>query len=150
MSVTNNNLVNDIDNETVTDWQIYLIYLFQQDYFPKSDMVKHELRVASYEFRVESLKARVEGLKAQVEIKSAISNPRVTSSKPRVTSSNLWIIKSIKTQLSSLKSSSFPKILRPKLFGNSWGNWYFPFLVIISCFTLPLLHGYGFNRNLSE
>ena len=68
MGVTNNNLVNDIDNETVTDWQIYLIYLFQQDYFPKSDMVKHELRVASYEFRVESLKARVEGLKAQVEI----------------------------------------------------------------------------------
>ena len=24
------------------------------------------------------------------------------------------------------------------------------FLVIISCFTFPLLHGYGFNRKLSE
>ena len=52
------------------------------------------------------------------------SNPRVTSSNPQVTSSNLQvtslnprIIKSMKTQVSSLKSSSFPKIINLKLFG---------------------------------
>ena len=92
-----------------------------------------------------------------MKFKSVSSNPRLTSSNPRVTSSNPWakssnsrvtslitrftssnprIIKSIKIQVNSLKSSSFPKILRPKLFGNSWGNSYFQFMVIISCFTL--------------
>ena len=64
-----------------------------------------------------------------MKFKSASSNPRVTSSNPRVTSSNPWvtssnprIIKSMKTKVNSLKSSSFPKIISPKLFGNSWGN----------------------------
>ena len=34
--------------------------------------------------------------------------------------------------------------------GNSWGNSYFQFLAIISCFTFSLLHGYGFSRKLSD
>ena len=50
------------------------------------------------------------------------SNPQVASSNPWVTSSNPRIIKSIKTQVISLKSSSFPKIISPKLLGSLWGN----------------------------
>ena len=112
----------------------------------KSDMVKHELRVTSYELRDTSYELRVKSLK----FKSASWNPRVTSSNLQVTSSNPRIIKSMKTQVSSLKSSSFLKIVSPKLFGNSWGNSYVQFLVIISCFTFPPLHGYGFSKKLSE
>ena len=85
------------------------------------------------------------------------SNPRISSSNPRVTSSDLqvtssipWIIKSMKTQVTSLKSSSFLKIVSPKLFGNLWDNSYILFLVIISCFTFPPLHGYGFSKKLSK
>ena len=59
-----------------------------------------------------------------MKFKSASSNPRVTSSNPWVTSSNLRatssnprIIKSTKTQVNSLKISSFPNIINPKLFG---------------------------------
>ena len=66
-----------------------------------------------------------------MNFKSASSNPRVTSSNPWVTSSNPWvtssnlrvtslnprIIKSIKTQVNSLKMSSFPKKINSKLFG---------------------------------
>ena len=37
----------------------------------------------------------------------------------------------------------------PKLFGNSWGNLYVEFLVIISCFTFPLLHGYVWVTNIN-
>ena len=80
--------------------------------------------------------------------RATISNPRVTSSNSRVTSPNPQIIKWIKTQVNSLKSCSFPKIVSPKLFGNSW--LYVKFLVIISCFTFPLLHGYGFSRRRSD
>ena len=61
------------------------------DYFIRGDMVKHELRVASYELHglpVESLKARVEIQKQELKFKSASLNPRVTGSNPRVTSSN--------------------------------------------------------------
>ena len=69
-------------------------------------MVKHELRVTSFEIRVKTLKH-------ELKFKSASLNTRVTSSDPRIT-------KSIKTQVNSLiKSSSFPKILSPKFFGNS-------------------------------
>ena len=53
------------------------------------------------------------------------------------------IIKPMKTQVNSLRSSSFPKIRSPKLFGNLLGNLYVQFLVMISCFTFPLPHGYG-------
>ena len=86
-------------------------------------------RVTSYELKA---------LKHELKSKSASSNPRVTSSNPWVTSSNPWltssnpwvtssnlrvtssnprIIKSMKTRVNSLKISSFPKIINPKLFG---------------------------------
>ena len=99
--------------------------------------VKHELRVTSYKLRVESLKARVESLKPRVEIQKC----EFKSMSYEFESTR--IIKSMKTQVNRLKSSSFPKIISPKLLGNSWGNLYVQFLVIISCFTFPLLHGYG-------
>ena len=49
-------------------------------------------------------------------------NPRVTSLNPRDTSSDPRIIKSMKTQVNSLKSSPFPKIISPKLFDSLWDN----------------------------
>ena len=83
------------------------------------------------------------------------SNPRVTNSNPRVTSSNLRVASSNPQVTSSnprvqdslnhqiikalIKSSSFPTTISPKLFGNLWGNLCVQFLVIISCFTFPLL-----------
>ena len=73
-------------------------------------MVKHELRVMSY-----ALKA----YKQELKFKSASSNLQVTISSPRVTSFNPRIIKSMKTQVSSLKNCSFLKIVSPKLSGNS-------------------------------
>ena len=75
---------------------------------------------------------RVRIYELRVPFTSYESNPRVTSSNPRN-------IKSIKTEVNSLKSSSFCNIVSPKLFGNSW--LYFQLLVIISCFTFPPLHG---------
>ena len=62
-------------------------------------------RVISCELRAESLKARVKVLKVRVKFKIASSNPRT--------------IKSMKTQGDCFKSSSFPKIISPKLFGIS-------------------------------
>ena len=73
----------------------------------------------------------LKALKHQLKFKSTSPNRRVTSSNPWVTSSNPWvtssnlrvtssnprIIKSMKTQVNSLKMSSFPKIINPKLFG---------------------------------
>ena len=91
-----------------------------------SDMVKHELQVASYELQVESLKGRVESLKARVEIQKG----EFESSSYDFKSTR--IIKSIKTQENSFKCSSFPKTISPKLFRNSWSNLYVQFLVIIS------------------
>ena len=135
-------------------------------------MVKHELRVTSFEFtiyelQVESLKVRAKIQKCEFkstsyqfkstsyefkstsyEFKSTSYEFKFTIYKFKATSSR--IIKSMKTQVNSLKSSSFPRIISPQLFGSSWGNSYVQFLVIISCFTFPLLHGYGFSRKLSE
>ena len=37
----------------------------------------------------------------------------------------------MKTQVSSLKSSSFLKTVNPKLFGNSWGNLYVQFQCLV-------------------
>ena len=106
-----------------------------------------------------------------MKFESASSNPRVTSSNPgvtisnsrvrgsnlpftssnlRVMSSNLRTIESMKTQVTSLKTISFPKIISPKLFGNPYGNSCIQFLVIISCFLVPLLRGYGFSRGLKK
>ena len=129
-------------------------------------------RVTSYELWVESLKAGVQSLKARVEIEkcefestsyeyestsyefeSAIYEFQSTSYEFQSTSYEFKstsyefeytrFIKSMKTQVNSLKSSSFPKIRSPKVFGNLWGNLYVQFLVIIFWFTFPLLHGYG-------
>ena len=69
----------------------------------------------SSDSRVTSLNPRVTILNLRV----ASSNPQLTSSNPRFTSLNLRIIKSMKIQVNSLESSSFPKIINPKLFGNS-------------------------------
>ena len=76
-------------------------------------MVKHELRVTSYELGVESSKVRVAIQK--YEFKSASYELQFTSYKFRSA-----IMKSIKTQVNSLKISLFPKILSPKLLGNSF------------------------------
>ena len=119
-----------------------------------------ELQVASYELRVESLKARVKTQNCEFKIHELQVQIRelqvqihgVTSSNSQVTrfkSTSLIIIKSMKTQVISLKSSSFPKIISPKLFDNSWGNSYVQFRVKIY-FMFPLLHGYGFRRKLNE
>ena len=117
----------------------------------RCDMVKHELRVESLKARAESLKARVEIQKCK--FKSTSYEFKSTSYEFESTSyefESTRITKSMKIQVNTLKSSSFPKIISPKLFGNSWGNSYVQFLVIISCFIFPLLHGYGFSRKLSE
>ena len=105
--------------------------------FQRLSQLKRKLRVTSYELKA---------LKHELKSKSASSNPRVTSSNPRVTSSNPWvtssnpwvtssnlrvtstnprIIKSMKTRVNSLKISSFPKIINPKLFGwlSKWKKW---------------------------
>ena len=88
-----------------------------------------------------------------MKFKSASSNPRVKSLNPRVTSSNPWVtgsnprvassnpptIKSMNMQVNSFKSSLLHIIISPKFFHNS--HLYVQFLVIISCFTFPLLHG---------
>ena len=111
--------------------------------FMMRDMVKHDLRVSSYELRVESWKARVESLKARVEIqkcefKSTSYEFESTSYEFETTSyefESTRIVKSMKTQVNSLKRSSFSKIISPKLFGNSWGNLYFQFLVIVTDFS---------------
>ena len=87
------------------------------EWYGKTRVTSYELWVTSYELKAQ---------KHELKFKSASSNPRVTSLNPRVTtsnppvtSSNPRIIKSLKTQVNSLKSCSFPKILSPKLFGNS-------------------------------
>ena len=116
-----------------------------------------ELRVTSYKLRAKNLKARVESLKARVEVqkcefKSTSYEFKSPSCgfKPRVTSLNPRVIKSMKTQVSSLKSFPFLKAISPKLLGNLWGNSYVKFLVIVSCFTFLQLHSYGFSKKLSE
>ena len=86
----------------------------------------------NYELRVESLKARVEIQKC--DFKSTSYKFESTSYEFKSTSYEFeytsyefeftWIIKLMKTQVSSFKSSSFPKIISPKLFDNSWGKLY--------------------------
>ena len=84
-------------------------------------MVKHKFRVMSYELRVGSLKARVESSKARAEIQKCEFESTSYELKP--TSSRIFK-KSMKTQVNRvLKSSSFPKIITPKLFGNLRGFW---------------------------
>ena len=90
----------------------------------------HELRVnsTSYEFEFTSY-----------EINSTSYEFQSTSYEFEF----MRIIKSIKTQINSFKSSLFFKIISPKIFDNLWGNLYVQFLMITSFFTFPLLYGYG-------
>ena len=122
------------------------------------------LRVTSSNSRVPSSTLRVTSLHSWV----TRLNSRVTSSNPQATGSEFTsyefkttsytfkctssrIIKSMKTQGNSLKISSFlSKILSLESFGNSWGNAYVQFLVINSCFTFPLFHGYSFSKKQNE
>ena len=87
-------------------------------------------RVTSSNSRATSSILRVASSNARV----TSSNPRVTSSNSRVTCSNpqsSTIIYSTKTQVNSLKISSFTKTLSLRKFGNPWGIPYVQFLVII-------------------
>ena len=116
---------------------------------------KTRLQVTSYELTA---------LKHKLKFKSAISNPQVSSSNPwaqihelrvqiqsyKFKSTTSRIFKPVKTQVNSLKSSSFPNIPSLKSFGNSWGNSSVQFLVIISCFTFTLFQGWGFRRKQYE
>ena len=93
------------------------------------DMVKHELRIASYQLRVESLKAPVEVQKCKCkcssyEFKSTSYDLNFTSYEFRSTSCQFKtkssrIIQSMKTELNSLIFSLLPKIVSLKSFGNS-------------------------------
>ena len=108
----------------------------------------HEFKSTSYEFKTTSYKFK----SMSYEFKSTSHKFNFTSYEFQSTShefksTRLKINESMKTQVNSLKISSFPKILSLKSFGNSWGNLSVQFLVIISCFIFPLFHGYGFNRN---
>ena len=122
-------------------------------------------RVTSYELRVESLKARVEIQKfwtrknskfkrfelAIHELWVQIYELRVLIHESRVQIHELRIqiqisLSQWKTQVNSLNSSSVLKIISPKL----WGNSYVQFLMIISCFTFPPLHGHDFSKKVSE
>ena len=49
--------------------------------------------------------------------------------------------KSKSTSREFKSTGSFPKIISLKSVGNSWGILCVQFLVIISCFTFPLIHG---------
>ena len=136
----------------------------------KSDMVKHELRVTSWKIKNTSWKfkstswsskvrvqthevwVQIHELRIQIhELWSQIHELPVQIHELPVQIHELqWKNPSMKTQVDIIKSSSFSKIINPKLFGNSWGNSYVQFLLINSCFKFPLLHGYGFSKKLSE
>ena len=118
--------------------------LMKKNHKNLGDMVKHELRVTGYELRVTSYQLRVERLKPRVEIQkrefkstsyefeSTSYEFESTSYKFKSTSyefkstsyefqsTRSRIIKSMKTEVNSLKSSSFSKIISPKLFGKSY------------------------------
>ena len=94
-------------------------------------MVKHEIRATSYEVRATVTSYQLRVINPQV----MSSNLQLTSSNLQVTSSNPRIIKSMKFQVSCLKVPHFLRLFILKLVGNSWGNLYVQFLMIISCFN---------------
>ena len=131
-------------------------------------MGKHELRVVSYELRVTSWKLKNTSWNSKVQVEIQKCEFRSTSYEFEFTSyqfesisyefkstsyelkstSYLFestnyqfelLVQKLKRQLNSLKSSSFPNTISPKFLGNLWGNLYVQFLMIISCFTFPLL-----------
>ena len=101
------------------------------------ESMSYEFKSTSYEFKSTSYEFKF----TSYELKSTSYEFESTSYVFESTSSG--IIKSMKTQVNSYKSSSFPKNISPKLFGNSWSDLYVQFLVIIFCLTFPQLHGYG-------
>ena len=127
-------------------------------WYGKTRVTSYELRVTSYELKLKSTswnsKVRVKihklwvqiyELRVQIhELRDQIHELRVQIHELRVQiqiSLSQW-----KTQVNSLNSSSLLKIISPKL----WGNSYVQFLMIISCFTFPPLHGHDFIKKLSE
>ena len=99
-------------------------------WYGKTRVTRYGLKALKHEFKFKSASSntRVTSSNPRVTISNpwvTSSNPWVTSSNLRVTSSNPRIIKSMKTQVNSLKISSFPKIINPKLFGwlSKWKKW---------------------------
>ena len=130
-------------------WQNTSYKLRSENLKEKAKIQKCKFRSTSYEFKSASSNSWVTSLNSLV----GSSNLRVRSSNPRVTSSNLRVASSnprVQELFNQWKFSSFPKILKLKCFGNLWGKSYFQFLVIISCFTFPLLHRYGFSKKQRE
>ena len=97
-------------------------------------MVEHKLQVESLKAGVKSLKAKIKTQKCKFkstsyefrihELQVQLHELRVqiygfNTTNCEFKSTNSRIIKSMKTQVSGLKSSSFPKIINPKLLGNS-------------------------------
>ena len=126
----------------------------------KSRVEIHEVRVQIHELRVQIHELRVQIHESQVqihELRAQIHAIRVQTHELQIQIhefKNHWINEhSSQQSFKADKLNSFPKIISPKLLrrlGDSWGNPYVQFLVIISCFTFPILHGYGFSRKLSE
>ena len=110
-----------------------------------------EFKVTSYEFKFTSYELKstsYEFKSTSYEFKFTSYEFKFMSYEFKPTSSR--IIKLMKTQVNKhLKQPSKTHFLRSSVL-NCLGNSYVEFLVIISCFTFPLLHGYGFNIKLSE
>ena len=89
--------------------------------------MSYKFKSTSYEFKSTSSEFKF----TNYEFKSTSYEFTSTSSEFKSTSyefkfTNSRIIKSMKTQVNSLKSSLFPKIISPKLFGSSAKPWTFP------------------------
>ena len=102
----------------------------------------HELQVQLYEFRLQMHKLRVQIHELRVEIYEL--RVQIHELRFQIHKFKNHLINEI--QVNSLKTSSFPKALSLKLFGNLWGNLSVKFLVTISCFTFPLFLRYDFSR----
>ena len=130
-----------------------------------------QLRVRSYELRVESLveiqkcefkSMSCEFISTSYEYESTCYEFESTSYEFESTSyefksisyefqstshefESTRIIKSMKTQVNSLKSSSFHKIVSPKLFSNSWGNLYIQFFVLRFHYSMAMIESVNIN-----
>ena len=87
-------------------------------WYDKARVTSYDLRLASYKLLVESLKAQVEIWKCKIKYTSY--EFKFMSYEFKSTSSR--IIQSVKTQVNSLKISSFPKILSHQSLSTWWGN----------------------------
>ena len=93
----------------------------------------YQFESTSYEF--ESMSQEYESTSYQLESTSS----RIITSYSLVIMSESLLVQEFKSQLNILKSSSFPKTISPKLFGNFRDNLHVQFLAIISYFTFPPL-----------